>query len=73
MLVNEEGQEPIAGQKVRVGLPGPVRKRRCREREKRLFSGMLWRGRVLQPCKASGELGPLASAIGGLPKMFGMD
>ena len=40
-LVNKVVQEPIAGQKEQVGLPGPRRKWGHRERKKP-FSARLW-------------------------------
>lgn len=63
-LVNKGVREPIAGQKGQVGLLGRGQwggGNRCREREG-AFAAMHWNEKKAAVCKASGQLGPAASA-----------
>jgi hypothetical protein len=55
-LVDKGGREPIAGWKGQV-LPGPRRKKRCREREGGFWPGF-GRRRTKESCKILGKVEP---------------
>lgn len=64
-FVNKGGQEPIAGQRLQVGIPGPERK----ERKEGGFFAMLWKEQHATIMQDPGAARVCSSAVGWLPEM----